>query len=149
MSEHSFERVALTSDAKYKDIEAIDFTPVEEVKMTKVVEKGQRKFWKWLGIIPIIPYKVKSDKYHISGRDSWLLSCKSSTIEEIKWRIENNHRHYFFSKDNKLFKQAEVRIKYYNPHRNYEYEYFNANYQAMNYFNTVKSKCEEVGNELK
>lgn len=149
MNEHSFERVALTSDAKYKDIEAIDFTPVEEVKMTKVVEKGQRKFWKWLGIIPIIPYKVKSDKYHISERDSWLLSCKSSTIEEIKWRIENNHRHYFFSKDNKLFKQAEVRIKYYNPHRNYEYEYFNANYQAMNYFNTVKSKCEEVGNELK
>ena len=149
MNENNFQRLALIGDAKYKDIEAIEFTPVKEVKMTKVVEKGQRKFWKWLGIIPIIPYKAKSDRYHISERDSWLLSCKSSTIDEIKQRIENNFRHYFFSKDNKLFEQAEVRIKYYNPHRNYEYKYFNSNHQAMDYFNLVKSKCEEVGNELK
>ena len=137
MNENNFQRLALIGDAKYKDIEAIEFTPVKEVKMTKVAEKGQRKFWKWLGII------------HISERDSWFLSCKSSTIDEIKQRIENNFRHYFFSKDNKLFEQAEVGIKYYNPHRNYEYKYFNSNHQAMDYFNLVKSKCEEVGNELK
>lgn len=149
MNEHSFERVALTSNAKYKDIETINFTPVKEVKMTKIVEKGQRKFWKWLGIIPIIPYKAKCDRFHIDERDCWLLSCKSSTIDEIKWRIENNNRHYFFDKDGKLFEQAEVRIKYYNPQRSYEHKYFNANYQAMEYFNLVKSKCEEVGNELK
>ena len=149
MSEHSFERIALTSDAKYKDIETIDFTPVKEVKMKKVVEKGQRKFWKWLGFIPLIPYKARQDRYTINQCDTWLLYCNSLTLDEIKYKIRSNNLHYFFDKDDKLFREAEVYIRYYNSHRGSEYEYFRTNHQAMDYFNTVKSKCEEVVNELK
>jgi hypothetical protein len=54
MKEHEYQRVTANSGARYKDIETIDFTPVKEIKMRKVVEKGQRKFWKWFGLIPLI-----------------------------------------------------------------------------------------------
>ena len=97
----------------------------------------------------MIPYNIKQDRYTIDGRDSWLLQCQCSTIETVLSRI-SEHSNKFFFEDGKPFQKAEVRILYYaSGSKRYEYEYFRTNHEAMNYFNTVKSKCEEVGNMLK
>ena len=149
MKEHEYQRVTANSGARYKDVETIDFTPVKEIKMRKVVEKGQRKFWKWFGLVPLIPYKVKKDRYAIDGRDSWLLHCEASTLESIIDQVRDNSNNYFIN-NGKVFRKAEVCITHYaNGSKKYERESFRTNHEAMNYFNTVKSKCEEVGNMLK
>ena len=57
MKEHEYQRVTANSGARYKDVETINFTPVKEIKMKKVLKKGQVRFWKWLGLMPLIPYK--------------------------------------------------------------------------------------------
>ena len=149
MKEHEYQRVTANSGARYKDVETINFTPVKEIKMKKVLKKGQVRFWKWLGLMPLIPYKVRHDRYTIDGRDSWLLQCQCSTIEAVLSRIRE-HSNKFFFEDGKPFQKAEVCIVHYaSGNKRYEYEYFRTNHEAMNYFNTVKSKCEEVGNMLK
>ena len=67
----------IRANADYKGIVSLSFTPVAEVPMTRKYKKGDWRFWKWLGIIPLIPYKVRKDLYK-SSRWHGLMTVKKA-----------------------------------------------------------------------
>lgn len=124
--------------SKYKDIREIRFTPVKKIKVTKCYTKGQRRFWKWLGLIPLIPYKVKNDlfkKEYTSG---------FHTLEKINNDIWEDS----FIKDEEIYIKAKVRI-FYISETSSETITFERNEDALNYIDDLKIKCKESGNQLK
>jgi len=130
---NSFE---IKSNAKYRDIVSVSFTPVKEVKITRKYKKGDWRFWKWLGFIPLIPYKVKRDLYK---------SCEWEGLKSIKNAEENSY--FLFSIGNKLFREGNVGIKYANSSS--DWEYFKSNEEATKFVDNIKKRCMEAGNELK
>ena len=130
---NSFE---IKSNAIYREIVSVSFTPVKEVNITRKFKKGDWRFWKWLGFIPLIPYKVKLDLY------------KSQKWEGLK-TIENAEKdsYYLFSIGDKLFHEGQVKIKFIDG--NSDYEYFKSNEEATKFIDDIKRRCMEVGNELK
>ena len=130
---NSFE---IKSNAIYREIVSVSFTPVKEVNITRKFKKGDWRFWKWLGFIPLIPYKVKVDLY------------KSYKWEGLK-SIENAEKdsYYLFSIGDKLFHEGQVKIKFIDG--NSDYEYFKSNEEATKFIDDIKRRCMEVGNELK
>ena len=103
---NSFE---IKSNAKYREIVSVSFTPVKKVNVTRKYKKGDWRFWKWLGFIPLIPYKVKRDLY------------KSHEWEGLT-SIENAEKnsYYLFAIGDKLFHKGQVRIKYINGGSDWE-----------------------------
>ena len=130
---NSFE---IKSNAIYREIVSVSFTPVKEVNITRKFKKGDWRFWKWLGFIPLIPYKVRHDLY------------KSYKWEGLK-TIENAEKdsYYLFSIGDKLFHEGQVKIKFIDG--NSDYEYFKSNEEATKFIDDIKRRCMEVGNELK
>ena len=130
---NSFE---IKSNAIYREIVSVSFTPVKEVNITRKFKKGDWRFWKWLGFIPLIPYKVRHDLY------------KSYKWEGLK-TIENAEKdsYYLFSIGDKLFHEGQVKIKFIDG--NSDYEYFKSNEEATKFIDDIKKRCMEVGNELK
>lgn len=130
---NSFE---IKSNAIYREIVSVSFTPVTEVNITRKYKKGDWRFWKWLGFIPLIPYKVKVDLY------------KSYKWEGLK-SIENAEKdsYYLFAVGDKLFNEGQVKIKFIDGSSNWEY--FKSNEAATKFIDDIKKRCMEVGNELK
>ena len=130
---NSFE---IKSNAIYREIVSVSFTPVKEVNVTRKYKKGDWRFWKWLGFIPLIPYKVRHDLY-----------------KSYKWEgpktIENAEKdsYYLFSIGDKLFHEGQVKIKFIDGSS--DYEYFKSNEEATKFIDDIKKRCMEVGNELK
>ena len=56
---NNYSSLKLKSKAEYKDIKGVYFCPLKELKLELKYRKGNLRFWKWLGIIPLIPYKVR------------------------------------------------------------------------------------------
>lgn len=130
---NSFE---IKSNAKYREIVSVSFTPVKEVKVTRKYKKGDWRFWKWLGFIPLIPYKVKRDLYK---------SYEWYGLNSIENVAENSY--HLFTIGDKLFHKGRVRIKYVNG--GFEWEDFKSNEEATKFIDNIKKRCMEVGNELK
>lgn len=131
---NSFE---INSSTTYKDVSKVSFKPLYEIEVIKKHSKGEKLFWKWLGIIPLIPYTVKKDLYtNINSND--LL-----TLEEM-----TQIGFYLFTRDDKLFRKAEVCVEYIS-NRNTDYWHFESNEKAIEFIDNLKKRCNEVGNELK
>ena len=126
----------IRANAEYKGIVSLSFTPVAEVPMTRKYKKGDWRFWKWLGIIPLIPYKIRKDLYK-SSRWHGLMSVEKAKGEGWNWFIDNG----------KLFVMGEVRISYTNGDT--KYKRFESNEKAIKYIDDIKKRCIEVGNVLK
>lgn len=124
--------------SNYKNIREINFTPVKKVKVTKCYTKGQWRFWKWLGLIPLIPYKVKNDLFKKEDTSGF------HTLEEIK----NDIWDYSFIKGEEIYIKAKVRI-WYISETSSETITFERNEDALNYIDDLKIKCKESGNQLK
>lgn len=133
---NNYSSFEIKSNAKYREIVSVSFTPVIEVNITRKYKKGDWRFWKWLGFIPLIPYKVRRDMY------------KSWEWEGLK-SIENAEKnsYYLFAVDGKLFHKGQVRIKYVNGSS--DWEYFKSNEEATRFIDNIKKRCMEAGNELK
>ena len=94
------------------------------------------RFWKWLGIIPLIPYKVRENLY------------KSRYWDGLKTLDKAVHDSWYNCRiGDKVYEQAKVTV--YHIAQNTEYLHFNSNEEAMRYVDDLKIRCKEVGNELK
>ena len=126
----------IRSNAKYKDISSVQFTPVSEVEIQKMYNKGDWRFWKWLGLIPLIPYKVREDLYKSESWDG-LKSLKKGKASDWRW----------FIKDGKIYRRASVYIERISGSNGYER--FNSNEEATKFIQNLRDRCRETGNDLK
>ena len=137
MSDYS--NFELEGDAKYKAIVRVSFSPVTEVEMTKKYKKGDWRFWKWLWIIPLIPYKVRHDLY---TAQNWY------GLKSIKGVLEHPYNRFaLFAVGDKLFYRGRVKIEYVNGR--HDWKEFKSNEEAIKFVDSIKKRCIEVGNELK
>ena len=133
---NNYSSLNLKSKAEYKDIKGVYFSPLKELKSELKYRKGNLRFWKWLGIIPLIPYKVREDLY------------KSRHWDGLKTLDRAVHDSWYNCRiGDKVYEQAKVTV--YHIAQNTEYLHFNSNEEAMRYVDDLKIRCKEVGNELK
>jgi hypothetical protein len=127
----------LSSNAQYRDVTQVSFNPVSKVKLRLVDKAGKLTFWKWLGLIPVIPYKPKKDKY----RSDWYDGKK--TLESWKNYL-GSYDH--FIKGDTLYEKARVIVRGIN--RTISNKTFESNDAANRYVEEVKEKCKLAGNSL-
>ena len=139
-----FSNVTLSSNAKYKDITAVEFSPMRKVRLDKVREAGSTRYWKWLGLIPVFKIKAKEDLYECH---ELFWDDRKVTFDELKWNVENCHRGKYMMFRGEVYRKAEVFEKHLSS-SNIEYE-FKSNEDAMNKMNIIKKYCEECGNTLR
>lgn len=134
--ENNYNSFEIRSDTQYKDVNSISFTPIREIKTTRKYKKGDWRFWKWLGLIPLIPYKAGKDLFESEQWDGL------KSLEKAK-----NDSYYTFIHNGKLYNKAEVYISCIVG--NNRYKRFTSNEKAIKFIDDLKAKCKEVGNELK
>lgn len=132
----TYSEFSVTSNAKYKDISSITFTPIKEIEAKLVIHKGDLVWWKLFGIIPILPYKARKNIYYLQG-------------EPFKMSFYQIKRRYYYSSfesGDKVYRMARVVIN--NIVGSTQYEHFLSNEEAIKFIDDLKSKCKEAGNEL-
>jgi len=132
----------LHTSALYRDITEIEFTPEEEVRTVFKRKAGEKRQWKFLGIIPLWKYTVKKNAYKLTGKDSCPRIFKSMS-EILDWYGTGRYH----MRDNKIYHKAEVYVRCVNRNNN-EWRYFLSNTEALNYVEELKRKCKECGNTL-
>ena len=146
---NSYTNKTYNTKSKYKDIESVTFSPVKKVNYNKISSVGDRLWWKWLGFIPLIPYKAKVDKYAIN-RSGYLNTTfgypHGVTFDKIREMVEY-HKDCYFIDGLCIFAKATVQI-YYGGKRNKEYLHFETNEAAMRYIENLKAICKKVGNDI-
>lgn len=129
--------------AFYSDLKVLEFTPEKEVLVIKPeVKKGNWRFWKLLGIIPLIPIKARKDLYGYYGPVSRLYT------EDInKYFRELYGDRLYKLEGNTVYKRACV---YGSCHDKVlsRCRYFDTNKQAMEYFEHTKKECRKYGNDI-
>ena len=126
MREEDYKGITFKSNAEYKNISSIIFSPIKEIPSVKICSKGDEKIWRLLGLIPIFKYKEKYTLYYADG-------CKMT--EEY---LTNSS--FKFLKDDKIYNKAEVIIQY-TGKTSSKYHYFFSNKEAMDYVETIKENC--------
>ena len=134
---NNYSSLNLKSKAEYKDIKGVYFYPLREIKSELKYRKGDLRFWKWLWIIPLIPYKVREDLHKSRYWDG---------LKTLDKAVQDSWHNYCRIGD-KVYEQAKVTV--YHIAQNTEYLHFNSNEEAMRYVDDLKIRCKEVGNELK
>lgn len=142
-SQETFSSVTLSSNATYKDITSIEFTPMRKLNLKKVVDKGSTRYWKWLGILPLFAITNREDLYTC---EDLFWDYEKRTWDSIKWYIDN-HSNWYMIKDKEVYHKAEVTEKHLNG-KDKTY-FFTTNQDAMNKVNLLKKYCEECGNTLR
>lgn len=131
----------LKTDALYRDITEINMTGISEVPLVCKYKKGDWRWWKFLGLIPLIPYKVKSDLY----RDEYDLYDSLKTLER-KWYEYGEF--YHFIRDGKLYHKATVDVRHLNRDNNEHYT-FPSDAEALKLIDEIKKNCKACGNILR
>jgi hypothetical protein len=132
----------LHTSALYRDITEIEFTPEEEVKVELRRKAGEKRQWRFLGILPLWEYTVKENAYKLTGYYSPSRIFKNMN-EILDWYGTGRH----LLRDNKVYKKAEVYVRCVNRNNN-ETRYFSSDAEALNYIEELKRKCKECGNTL-
>jgi len=148
MKEKKYESTSCTSNLRYKSIDSLDFVPMKRGEVIKVVSKGQRLYWKWLGLIPLIPYKAKNDLYYCSLTDGYN-ERRYFTLDEMRRSVEE-YEWLYMNDNNEVFVRAKVKIHYTKDYSgSYNIQYFTSDKEAMNFYDELKKKCKDCGNELR
>jgi len=133
---------SLESEAFYKSIVRINFTPIAEVTWVKTKHKKGDIQYK-CNLFTGFKKKVKKvytddiiDVYNNSGG-----YCYETTLNEYA------DRRGYLIRDNKLFVPAKVDVET-NIKDVSRHKYFESNEDAINYINLVKQNCKTVGNTL-
>lgn len=135
---NNYSSLKLKSKAEYKDIKGVYFCPLKKLKLELKYRKGNLRFWKWLGIIPLIPYKVREDLYK---------SMYWGGLKTLDEAVNDSLYNFRIRIGDKVYEQAKVTV--YHIAQKTEYLYFNSNEEAIRYIDDLKIRCKEVGNELK
>ena len=143
----TYDSIKVEGTAFYKSIKSISFKPMRKIEEMKVaVPRGKWFFWKIFGLIPLIPKRAKEDLYKVGWGDSLF------RFQPLKKAYELNYGYYWNSFLNEYEKavyiKAKVKISCLD-YRNDETKYFTTNQEAKKYFDDVKNKCKECGNDLK
>jgi len=143
----TYNPIKVESNAFYKSIRSISFKPIRKKGEMKVaVPKGKWFFWKLFGLIPLIPIRAKEDLYKVDWGEAF---CR---FQPLKKAYELNYEYYWNSFLNENEKAAYIKAKVEIScldSRNDETKYFTTNEEAKKYFDGVKNKCKECGNDLK
>lgn len=132
--------------AFYKSIKSISFKPMRKIEEMKVaVPRGKWFFWKLFGLIPLIPKRAKEDLYKVGYGQAL---CRFQPIEKVHELKYASYWDSFLNKKEKtVYIKAKVEISCLD-YRNNETKLFTANQEAKKYFDDVKNKCKECGNNL-
>ena len=135
----------LKSKTYYTGIIGLTFSPMRLYMSLDVsVKKGERYWWKLLGLIPIIPLRAKEDLYKDSiciCKDT-VFDSRYATLKKINsnlWRTKIATKEgVFYRPYIEIFREGEVT----------EHKYFNSDQEARTFLEDMKSKCKEYGNIL-
>lgn len=142
----------LKTKTYYTNIVGLRFYPLEREKELEMsVKKGDIYWWKWLGIIPIIPIKAKQDLFRIKRQGSayffedsfgfdTLLSPRYASLEKIKCNSWGSK----LIKSDGIYKKPYIKIL--KEGGDYEIEYFENNEEAYEYIELMRKRCKEYGN---
>lgn len=134
MVSENLEGISCKSKEYYRNITAIDVTPVRPTNYDRYLlhRKGEQIVKKRLFKKPIIT-TVQEDIYKIDGKE-----CNATYMASY-WNATYNP-------DNNTFhKRGKVVIHF---KKEYETEYFNTNDEIMDFVSDLKEKCKKCGNEL-
>ena len=144
----TYNTIKVEGTAFYKSIKSISFKPMRKIEEMKVaVPRGKWFFWKLFGLIPLIPKRAKEDLYKVDANEYVLFR-----FQPLKKAYELNYEYYWNSFLNENEKAAYIKAKVEIScldSRNDETKYFTTNEEAKKYFDGVKNKCKECGNDLK
>lgn len=130
----------------YKSIRSISFEPMRKIEKMKVaVPKGKWFFWKIFGLIPLIPKRAKEDLYKVGWGEALF------RFQPLKKAYNLNYGYWdaFLNENEKtVYHKAKVVISCLD-YRNDETKCFTTNKEAKKYFDDVKNKCKNCGNDLK
>lgn len=129
-----YKKFTLTTNNFYKDINGIEFTPIEDIGAIRKHKKGDIRKVKILGLSFKKTYK----------KDFYLYENRLSTFEEILDKFWSNE---LFTKNGKIYRKAIVEIKHEKMINNRHH--FMTNEEAIEFINDIKVKCKEAQNELK
>ena len=134
MVSENLEGISCKSKEYYRNITAIDVTPVRPTNydMYLLHRKGEQIVKKRLFKKPIIT-TVQEDIYKIDGKE-----CNATYMASY-WNATYN------SDNNTFHKRGKVVIHF---KKEYETEYFNTNDEIRNFVSDLKEKCKKCGNEL-
>lgn len=140
--EQKFEKVILKTKAYYTSITSLEFHPMKmKEKLEVEIKKGERYWWKLLGLIRFIPSKAKEDLYSTKKFDfEW--PSKYANFKDIFKSAKYNE---LVTKEG-LFYKPYVKIN--RRIENSETIFFENNEEAYEYMNNLKKKCKECGNLL-
>ena len=136
-------KINLKTKAYYTNIIGIEFSPtVLLYSLNVAVVKGSRYWWRFLGLIPLIPKIAKEDLYERFYFGSTIFSSKYTTIKKINDRLWS---HKFATKDG-VYQKPYVVI--FREGGDNEQKYFDNDKEARLFMEDIKSKCKEYGNIL-
>ena len=141
----TYNPIKVEGTAFYKNIKSISFKPMRKIEEMKVaVPRGKWFFWKLFGLIPLIPKRAKEDLYKVGWGEALF------RFQPLKKAYElNGHWDSFLNEYEKaIYIKAKVIISCLD-YKNDEIKYFITNQEAKKYFDDVKNKCKECGNDLK
>ena len=141
----TYNPIKVEGTAFYKSIKSISFEPMTKIEEMKVaVPKGKWFFWKLFGLIPLIPKRAKEDLYKVGWGEAL---CRFQPIERAH---ELNYAYWdsFLNKKEKtVYHTAKVKI-FCLDYMNDITKCFKTNQEAKKYFDNVRNKCKECGNDL-
>ena len=142
----TYNPIKVEGTAFYKSIKSISFKPLRKIEEMKVaVPRGKWFFWKLFGLIPLIPKRAKEDLYKVGWGEALF------RFQPLKKAYELNYRYWdsFLNKKEKtVYHTAKVKI-FCLDYMNDITKCFKTNQEAKKYFDDVKNKCKECGNDLK
>lgn len=141
----TYNPIKVEGTAFYKSIKSISFIPMRKIEEMKVaIPRGKWFFWKLFGLIPLIPKRAKEDLYKVGWGEALF------RFQPLKKAYELNGHWDTFLNDNEkaVYIKAKVIISCLDC-KNDEIKYFATNQEAKKYFDDVKNKCKECGNDLK
>ena len=143
----TYKPIKVEGTAFYKSIKSISFKPMRKIEEMKVaVPRGKWFFWKLFALIPLIPIRAKEDLYKVDAEEYVLFR-----FQPLKKAYKLNYGYWdsFLNESEKaVYSKAKVEISCLD-YRNNETKYFATNQEAKKYFDDVKNKCKECGNDLK
>lgn len=142
----TYNPIKVEGTAFYKSIKSISFKPMRKIEEMKVaVPRGKWFFWKLFGLIPLIPKRAKEDLYKVGLGQALFRFQPIEKAHELRYAYWNS---FLNKKEKTIYNKAKVEISCLD-YRNDKTKYFTTNQEAKKYFDDVKNKCKECGNDLK
>lgn len=148
----TYSPIKVEGNAFYRSIESISFEPMRKIEEMKVaLPKGKWFFWKLFGLIPLIPIRAKKDLYKVGWGEALFRFQPLKKAYELKYEHDFIYGWWLFflnESEKAVYTRAKVEISCLDD-RNDETKYFTTNQEAKKYFDDIKNKCKEYGNDLK